>query len=260
MIKEQHFSKLAECNHAIKNVMQKKPELASTWVGQSARYWINITTCSEKYSERFNDIRHNRSSLRDYIQNQKMVAINDSALLDIVINILAWGGMSYQHGRSALKSWNNWKSICAGLVDGTHGHFSAYKKFYAAQHSGEMEGIGPAYYTKLIFFLGNGDGLIMDQWTSKSINLLHEENLIRLDSGYVSRFAVVDKYKRYIDCVSELAVKLGFSGSNFEKNNKTEELIFSISGKKKPAFLTTEDHKIFSEWRRYVVQEWKSYP
>lgn len=258
MIHDRHLTKLAECNHAIEAVVQKKPELASTWVGKSAKSWFSITAGDDGNAIKFSDVEHNRNSLRDYILAQKQAGINGDELLDIVVNIFAWGGMAYRHGRKALRCWENWMPICAALVDGMD-HLTAYQGFYQAQHNGKMVGIGPAYYTKLIFFLGNGDGLIMDQWTSKSINLLHEDNLIRLDSGYVSRFAGSDDYKRYNECVSELAGALGFNGTNFEKNNKTEELIFSISGKKKPAFLTTEDHKIFSEWRRYVVQEWKTY-
>jgi hypothetical protein len=122
-----------------------------------------------------------------------------------------------------------------------------------------MSGIGPAYYTKLIFFLGDGEGLIMDQWTSKSINLIHEENVIKLTGGYVSRFAGSGMYQKYVHCVAELAEGMGLSGTEFQKNNKMEELIFSISAKKKPKFLTRQEHEIVSAWRSYVEREWRAY-
>jgi hypothetical protein len=35
-----------------------------------------------------------------------------------------------------------------------------------------LPGMGPAYFTKLIHFLGPADGYILDQWTARSTNLL----------------------------------------------------------------------------------------
>jgi chaperonin GroEL len=40
---------------------------------------------------------------------------------------------------------------------------------------GQIKNCGPAYYTKLLFFLPGSDenrGIIMDQWTARSVNLL----------------------------------------------------------------------------------------
>ena len=41
----------------------------------------------------------------------------------------------------------------------------------------DFKGCGPAYYTKLMFYFSNGNAYIMDQWTSKSIELLSEERI-----------------------------------------------------------------------------------
>ena len=258
-IKENHFSVLKKCHQDIENLYSKNVNLTSTWVGQSARDWFSITTGDPEKSLYYNDSSLNRSSLRDYILSEKNSKTESANLYDIVVNILAWGGMSYRHGREALKCWDNWQPICEGLVSGKLNYTEAYDGFFEAQHSGKMSGIGPAYYTKLIFFLGNGEGLIMDQWTSKSINLIHEENAIKLTSGYVSKFADSAMYKKYVQSVAELAERMGMTGTEFHKNNKMEELIFSISAKKKPKLLTKQEHEIVSAWRSYVDREWKAY-
>jgi hypothetical protein len=167
--------------------------------------------------------------------------------------------MSYVNGRKALQCYDIWEPICQGLVSDKLDYIEAYDAFFEAHHSGKMSGIGPAYYTKLIFFLGSGDGLIMDQWTSKSINLIHEENIIKLTSGYVSKFADSEMYYKYVHSVSELAKRLYIGCNSLIANMKSEELIFSISARKKPKFLTIQEHGIVSAWRAYVDKEWRVY-
>lgn len=256
-IKENHFSVLRKCHQDIDELYSSHTDLTSTWVGQSAMNWFAITTKDAQESSTFSEISFNRTTLREYILSEKNSQKASAHLYDIVVNILAWGGMSYRHGRKALQCWDNWQPICDGLVSGKLNYTEAYDAFFEAQHSGKMSGIGPAYYTKLIFFLGNGEGLIMDQWTSKSINLIHEENVIKLTSGYVSKFADSAIYKKYVQSVAELAERMDISGTEFDKNNKMEELIFSISAKKKPKFLTKHEHEIVSAWRSYVEREWR---
>lgn len=38
-----------------------------------------------------------------------------------------------------------------------------------------------------------------------------------------------------------------------------EELVFSVSAKKKPKFLARQGHEIVSAWRSYVEREWRAY-
>lgn len=258
-IVHEHFSILKKCHQRIETLYANNINLTSTWIGQSARNWFSITTGDTDESLKYSDASFNRTSLRDYIISEKNNSTASANIYEIVVNILAWGGMFYSHGRKALQCWDSWKPICEGLVSGNLNKTEAYDEFYEAHHSGKMSHIGPAYYTKLIFFLGNGEGLIMDQWTSKSINLIREENVIRLNGGYVSKFADSVMYNNYISAVAELAEKLGLSGTTLQKANKMEELIFSISAKKKPKFLTIDEHEIVSAWRSYTEREWRVY-
>ena len=115
-----------------------------------------------------------------------------------------------------------------------------------------LPGMGPAYFTKLIFFLSSGSkeqGLIMDQWTSASVNLLsgHEivkthRSRIKLKNGErifetVSDNNTSENYENYCQYVEHLAspTKLNISP------DRVEELLFS-SGRGK------------GKWRNHVVK------
>jgi hypothetical protein len=254
---ERHLLVLKKCNEDLLKLHLSNVELSSTWVGRSAKSWFDITTKGDGRSQNYSDTPFDRTSLRSYVISQKNQGTAAKNLFEIVVNILAWGGMSYRHGRKALSCWDKWEPICLNLINGKTDFIEAYESFSKVQHSGEMSGIGPAYYTKLIFFLGSGSGLIMDQWTSKSVNLIYGDHVIKLSGGYVSQSADSKMYEKYIQCVSELAVELGIAGSEFERTNQTEELIFSLSAKKKPKFLTEKEHITASAWRAYVDKEWR---
>ena len=258
-ISEQHFAILRECYDDIATLYRENTALTSTWVGKSARKWLTTTGGYNSQLDRYGDTAFNRTTLRDYISLEKDCGAAAENIFQIVVNILAWGGMQYNHGRTALRCWDKWQPICLKLISGDYNHIDAYDAFFAAHNDGSISGIGPAYYTKLIFFLGDGNGLIMDQWTSKSINLIQERNTIKLSNGYVSKFANSENYDAYIQAVSEISQRLDMTGAALENLNNAEELIFSISSKKKPTFLAKDEHQVVSRWRAYVEKEWRHY-
>lgn len=255
----QHLLFLQKCKRDVEKVFTENTSLTSTWVGQSARRWLSIVDQNASVANLGEDVSFNRLTLREYISAEKEEGTAENNIFEIVINILAWGGMPYRNGSNALKCWDEWRPICLDLLCGRSNHIEAYKAFFEAHAKGTIYGIGPAYYTKLIFFLGDGEGLIMDQWTSKSVNLIHEQNIIKLSGRYVSKFADSQNYIDYIQIVSELSELIEMTGTHIEKINKTEELIFSISSKKKPRFLSVHEHQIVSRWRAYVEKEWRRY-
>ena len=62
----------------------------------------------------------------------------------------------------------------------------AYKQFHRLVNEKKLTHMGPAYFTKLIYFLGSKqNGYIMDQWTARSMNLLRkcDKYKIRLYAG-----------------------------------------------------------------------------
>ena len=113
-----------------------------------------------------------------------------------------------------------------------------------------MKGIGPAYYTKLIFFFGDQSGLIMDQWTARSTNLLLGKTLIKLVGNVVSDTNSEQVYGEYLHFVAELKNHLGINSLA-----KAEELIFSCPHKHRAVKKRLgKHHGACSAWRKYVAE------
>ena len=165
--------------------------------------------------------------------------------LELVLDIFAWGGINRKHAFLALQSFNSWKCIISKLRNEEYSSIKGYEKFYELRNNNELSGIGPAYYTKLIFFCHpKHDGYIMDQWTARSVNLLlsHSDELIHLNKSKYFQ-GVSDRnnqsiYKKFCCKVKRLAEECGYP----EHPSKIEEALFSKGGRNK------------LDWRRYVIK------
>tara|TARA_B110000908_G_C10264115_1_gene461993 strand:+ start:3652 stop:4377 length:726 start_codon:yes stop_codon:yes gene_type:complete len=162
--------------------------------------------------------------------------------LEIVLDIFAWGGINRKHACWALESFKSWEPLIEELRQGLSS-FEAYDKFHSLR-TNNLRGIGPAYYTKLIFFCQpKHDGYIMDQWTARSVNLLLNRpfDLIKLNkSKYfqgVSDYNDKCVYKKFCCNVESLAKECGY-----DEPKEIEEALFSKGGHKK------------LDWRKYVIQ------
>lgn len=99
----------------------------------------------------------------------------ESETAQCVLAILAWGGMRRTSGATALSGMHHWLKICEKIRAGGLSREKAYRSLSEKRAMGNMKGMGPAFFTKLIFFFMHGQrgqGLIMDQWTAASVNLL----------------------------------------------------------------------------------------
>ena len=163
--------------------------------------------------------------------------------------------MRYNLGSVAWIRRDKWRHIVEDLRTGD----LSRRKAYALSHQFRVDNpgscMGPAYYTKLIFFAappaGNGysgsSGYIMDQWTSLSIYLLFGTDsgpLIDLSSSeYRGRRTdtVTDRntpeiYEIFCQKIEFLADRLGISPE------AVEERLFSVGGQRPGA------------WRKYVKE------
>jgi hypothetical protein len=193
--------------------------------------------------------RCNRGDLFQLVKSEPRIEIVSAA-------ILAWGGMHRHHGKQLFER-NGWLEIAQHIREGGYSRGEAYDAFAELRAEGDLPGMGPAYFTKLIFFLmpraGNSErlvGYIMDQWTACSINLLLDDpSAIRTDAMYswsgsekVSSQYVVsdhnsrDQYERFCQAVEALAADLQLSPE------ATELLLLSEGGR--------NPHP----WRQYVKQ------
>ena len=91
--------------------------------------------------------------------------------------VSAWGGMRVNNARACWKSRRRWRKIIAALRAGCFSRSAAFDQFKNCVATGNLKGMGPAYFTKLIFFCRPNDdiGYIMDQHTVTSIHVLLQQ-------------------------------------------------------------------------------------
>lgn len=160
---------------------------------------------------------------------------------EVFAAVMAWGGMIRKHGRSVAANIENICNVLSDLRNDKICRDKAYSTFIEMRRSRPQKiiGMGPAYFTKLIFFCSpRHDGYIMDQWTSKSINLIYGDNIVDLYGlGFVSDKNDTQTYVRFCLAVEKLAKIGGWSPE------ETEIRLF-YEGRNK------------GEWRKYVMEHW----
>ena len=252
---QRHFAKLVECHRGIEATLEPSK---SVWASGGSKAWLTSVEKIRKIGNladmALSDVLYDRHQLRERVLQAKTNASTE-IIKELVIDILAWGGMRTINAQSALRSWDDWIAPCVNLANGMAA-LEAYDQFYRLKKSKLAKGIGPAYYTKLIYFLGNGDGLIMDQWTARSTNLLFGA-LVKMQS----RTAVSDRndaaiYQNYLERVQALSDHLSSAVGKEVSPHETEELIFSFSGTpSKKGHLNAAQHSAVSAWRRYLIEQ-----
>ena len=104
-----------------------------------------------------------------------------------------------------------------------------------------VPGIGPAYFTKLLyFFLPDPNCYIMDQQTGKSINLLSGNWVVRMAGNAVSNLNKSGNYQAYCEELDSMGALLGVTGE------QVEEMMMSKGGR----------HPW--PWRAYMRANWPS--
>ncbi|MFT4793222.1 MAG: hypothetical protein ACI9ZM_001370 [Paracoccaceae bacterium] len=172
---------------------------------------------------------------------------------------MAWGGMHLNYRDTLFGSPDKkWLEVAESYRAGHIHRQTAYAQLRALRAEGGMKGAGPAYFTKLIYFLTPRDetntpqGYIMDQWAGCSINLLLGRELVlmnvtrtwkRTDSGpeasSSSRVSDVNTdadYEAFCVAVDALAAK-------FKRCPDQIDRALLATGGKKP-----------TAWRKYVIE------
>ena len=121
-----------------------------------------------------------------------MAADNSVGTAELCISIFAWGGMRGNH-RDLLFSrpLAPWVAIADQVRRNQLSRAGAYNSFANLRTTGSgnpIAGMGPAYFTKLLYFLAPGTpespkGYIMDQWLGCSVNLLPGRQVVKLDQN-----------------------------------------------------------------------------
>lgn len=130
---------------------------------------------------------------------------------------MAWGGMWPINARRAWAARERWIPILASMRDGS---LTDRRAMYDSFLSPSIPGLGPAYFTKLMFFMSRGECcFIFDQWTGRSTNVLisSDKPLVHFSNTWLTRKNVADVYCRYCEVVEALAGMLDVSGEDIEE-------------------------------------------
>lgn len=199
-----------------------------SWVGGKLQSYA-ISACddhSECQTSAFPDEAVSRRYIFEMAQNP------DINTLSCCVAIFAWGGMRRNHARSALTTSAKWLPIADAIRNNEIDRVESYRRFMQARQSKLLPGMGPAFFTKLIYFLGERSqsrGYIMDQWTALSANLLTGQKLIDLQklksAVRVSDSNTPEVYNDFCAFIESLAKSLG------ESPDDAEMRIFSVGGR-----------------------------
>ena len=174
------------------------------------------------------------------------------------LSTMAWGGMKRDNGRRIWAARGNCLAICTDVRAGLHTRASGFQGFLTLRGKKLLPGMGPAYFTKILFFASPvQDAYILDQWTARSMHLLSGQGkypavrkdytsaakALRLKAPGVLRVIVDDKvtsadYVDYCNQVDGLAVRLGWHA------HQVEERLFSSGG------------RVPHPWRAQVMAGW----
>lgn len=206
------------------------------WVGFNIKKWweyVSPRLNFEHPQTNLPDGKMTRSQLKNLCNKN-----SEATDLECVAAVMAWGGQNRKHGITLFNRFPEIQPIISDMRGGKISHFEAYKRFDDVWKKPENLGMGAAYFTKLVFFCEPSHrGYIMDQWTSKSVNLLANKDIVHLTAGHVNKKNTVENYTNFCAYTENLASELNTSGEN------VEIAMFSKGGRKK------------WPWRQYVVNQ-----
>lgn len=186
------------------------------------------------------DAKLDRIQVRDYCRNPENTAEH------CFITVMAWGGggLKAHYRRSSWRARQHWRSVVANVRKPGSSRSTAYEALWSLKKRkpdqiDRLPGVGPAFFTKLIFFMRDKpDGFIMDQWLGKSVNLLTGERIVRMDGECASLRNTPADYEMFCGVVEELGARLGLD------HDATEQALFSRGGRKP------------GPWRWHVKENW----
>lgn len=159
---------------------------------------------------------------------------------------MAWGGQGMQHVKNV---WKEKEEVSKRLELLRAGNLTRCKSYDLFIGKGKILGLGPAYWTKLLYFFSpTEDFYIMDQWTAKSVNLLKGLQVVKMEGNSVSSSNMCGNYQAFCEEIDSIAARLKETGgAEFSDvtGAKVEEWLFSrgsVSRKDGPWV-----------WRAYVL-------
>lgn len=199
----------------------KNPYKSAGAIGKAPRDWAS-TYEIEEATLVFSDKRRDRNSVRVICQDPSI------PVLQGYVEVMAWGSQGSGPGgsRHVLTAWKDKEKIEQKLHRIRNGGLSRRDAYNLFLNEGRITGLGPAYWTKLLYFFSpDASFYILDQWTAKSINLLLGYQLVRMQGDALSNKNKSGNYQAYCEEVDKIAKILGNEG------DQVEEMLMSKGGK-----------------------------
>ena len=205
------------------------------YIGNNSLSWAASIFGNIDHIDPYLNRKFDRYELLDYCNDHK----NDD--YNCCVAIVSWGGMRRDHGRRLFENTLVLDKLIFKLRNGLYeSRQEAFTDFKVHRINGQLPGLGIGYFTKFICFLAPQlNGYIMDQWASKSINLLTGQEIIKISAaGWVTDENNSHTYERYCSLIDVLAQQLNCTGFEAEKR------IFSVG-------------RGLGIWRRYLTVNYK---
>ena len=186
-----------------------------------------------------------------------LAADNSLNVASVCAAAMAWGGMDLRHWKLLWEQKNReWLDLARCIRSGKLTRAKAYERFYTLRRENKLPGMGPAFFTKLIYFLTPGKdpegkvAYIMDRWAASSVNLLTGSNRVLLDGTRTWKRSKIG-----------LDVSYGFSVSHANTSDDYEAFCAAVDRLAADFCLCVDqvDCALFSEgkdgpgtWRKYV--------
>ena len=215
----------------------------------------DLLTVPDIYIERVQQVKRTRKEVLDHIKQKDIYSS--------IFYILMWGNhkeLSITQALTYIEENRMIKELSNLLIDGNKPVGDIYNILK------EVKGLGPAFFTKILYFYSHAfpekwaeRGYIMDQFTSKSINLLrnsHIKNEINLshDKLKINKDGSLDQntnyinYKNFNQDIQKLTIFFKKQG-NLKINEELVEIMLFGSPYNSKDNLETLPHK---RWRNYL--------
>lgn len=222
-----HWDALAATRHTSAGTIGLAP---ASWV--SSHGLVDVPN-----GEKLPRVRLDRHQVRNICQNA------DTHVLFGYVCIMGWGNQRALGRDNRVKAvWDQRDILIPKLEALREGGLSRIQAYDLFTGVGNIHGLGPSYFTKLLFFFTpTPDFYIMDQWTGKSINLLTGVPVVRMvrtEGAAPMPCNKAGNYQAYCEEVDALSEELGVTGE------QAEEILMSKGGRKP------------WPWREHVRNNW----
>lgn len=190
----------------------------------------------------------------------KLAAAPNINVETVCAAIMAWGGMRPNHAKLLFnKSEEGWVKVAQDIRNGRINRKAAYCRLRELRQNSSMKGTGPAFFTKLIYFLmprqatASNAGYIMDQWAGCSINLLVGSELVLMN--------VAQRWKRKQSCLVpsfEFTVSDENTGDDYEAFCCAVDRLacrLRLSAEQVDRALVSDGGQNPEPWREYVMTQ-----